>query len=81
MILVLNDTSKNLYYKKNRVIMSEDINKEKTVGDLLIETINKKSEKMNDIFTKLFIYGPELFKIPIKDLEERINKEANEKAN
>ena len=81
MILVLNDTSKNLYYKKNRVIMPEDINKEKTVGDILSEVIEDKSKKMNDIFTKLFIYGPELFKIPIKDLEERINKEENEKTN
>lgn len=61
--------------------MPEDVNKERTVGDLLSEIIDDKSKKMNDVFTKLFIYGPELFKIPIKDLEEQINKEVSERAN
>ena len=61
--------------------MPEDVNKEKTVGDLLSEIIDEKSKKMNDVFTKLFIYGPELFNIPIKDLEEQINKEVSERTN
>ena len=57
--------------------MPEDVNKERTVGDLLSEIIDDKSKKMNDVFTKLFIYGPELFKIPIKDLEEQISQKKN----
>lgn len=56
-----------------------DEEKNQTIGELLSDAIDKKFSKMNDIFTNLFIYGPDILNMTIEDIKNyKKNNNKNE---
>lgn len=59
----------------------EEKEKEKdnqTIGELISDAIDKKFSKMNDIFTNLFIYGPDILNMTIDDIKKYKEDNKNE---
>lgn len=55
----------------------ENEEKEKTVGEILMEEIDKVMDKWSDEFNNLFIYGPDILNKTISEIKENKNEKDN----
>lgn len=51
--------------------------KEKTVGETLMEEIDKTMNKWSSMFTNLFIYGPDILNKTISEIKEDKDEKDN----
>lgn len=55
--------------------------KEPTLGEILSEKIDKAMSKYNDVFTNLFIYGPDILNKTLSELKANKEKSNDNESN
>lgn len=55
--------------------------KEPTLGEILSEKIDKAMSKYNDVFTNLFIYGPDILNKTLSELKSNKDKTDKNESN